>query len=205
MKIMGSAKEWGRSWGSHTSAVHDLSVLRCEAASTFRRTVVASTSRSRRLFLHCFHTEADGTTVLRNVGYSLKDNLYPPSGPHRACNGNTLPLPLLTQRQGVICQKAWTVTANNFRILLNCFHKPVAVIQAWWLVCQYITRPKTTLPQSHIQPAWNVHVAAKDVPTPRTRSGYPKLSNEHYPHLVFFTAVEVYNIHMYFKLKALYP
>ena len=33
----------------------------------------------------------------------------------------------LTQPKGAICRKALTVTAENFGILLNCSHKPVAV------------------------------------------------------------------------------
>lgn len=64
MNIISSVRE---------SAVHDLSLLRRDDVSTFRRTVVASSAGSRRLFLHSFYTEAEGTTVLRNVGYSLND------------------------------------------------------------------------------------------------------------------------------------
>ena len=110
-----SAKEKGRSCGSHTSAVHDLSLLRCDAVSTFRRTsgfVFRVKKTLLALFLH------------RSWRY------YSPSKRR-----------VLTQRQGVICRKAWTVTANNFGILLNCFHKPVAVIQAWWLIRQYYVVP----------------------------------------------------------------
>jgi hypothetical protein len=59
-------------------------------------------SSARRLFLHSFYTEAEGTTVLRNVGYSLND-------------------------KASYAGRLLTVTANNFGIFLNYFHKPVAV------------------------------------------------------------------------------
>ena len=63
---------------------------------------------------------------------------------------------------------------------------------------------KRILPQAYTQPAWNVHVAATGVPTPWTRSGYPSFPLSTTTLTWFFTAIEVYNMHMYFKLKALY-
>ena len=78
MDIISSAGKKGGRSDVLTPMLFKICLLGCDNVSAFRRTVVASSSGSRWIFLHCFYTEAGGTTVFRNVKYHSTTGCHMP-------------------------------------------------------------------------------------------------------------------------------